>query len=112
MLWADLSPNDDPEERIREGHLEAYRALIALRNGSPALRRGAIKTLVADDAKNLWVFERTLGDERVVVALNGSSEAQPMPDVGVRGETLFVSDGGGAQAGTIPARGVWVLRVR
>jgi hypothetical protein len=35
-----------------------------------------------------------------------------MPDVGVRGETLFVSDGGGAQAGTIPARGVWVLRVR
>jgi glycosidase len=113
MLWADLPPNDDPDERIRAGHLEAYRALIKLRNDTPALRRGAFKTLVADDARNLWVFERTLGDERVVVALNGSSEAQPMPDVGMRGETLFVSDGGGgAEAGMIPAFGVRVLRVR
>ena len=113
MLWADLPPNDDPDERIREGHLDAYRALIKLRNDTPALRRGAFKTLVADDARNLWVFERTLGDERVVVALNGSSEARPMPDVGMRGETLFASDGGGgAEAGMIPAFGVWVLRMR
>jgi glycosidase len=116
MLWADLPPNDDPDERIREGHLDAYRALIKLRNDTPALRRGAFKTLVADDARNLWVFERTLGDERVVVALNGSREPQAMPDVGARGETLFVSDGGGEvngeQASTIPALGVRVLRVR
>ena len=64
----------------------------------------------------MWVFERTLGDERVVVALNGSREPQAMPDVGERGETLFVSDGGGGvngeQASTIPALGVRVLRVR
>lgn len=116
MLWADLPPNDDPDERMRAGHLEAYRALIALRNGSPALRRGAFKTLVADDARNLWVFERTLGDERVVVALNGSREPQAMPDVGARGETLFVSDGGGEvngeRAGAVPALGVRVMRVR
>ena len=50
--------------------------------------------------------------ERVIVALNGSSEAQPMPDVAARGKTLFVSDDGGAQAGTIPALGVRVLRMR
>jgi glycosidase len=116
MLWADLPPNDDPEERIREGHLEAYRALIALRRESGALRRGAFKTLVADDARNLWVFERTLGDERVIVALNGSRDAQPMPDVGARGETLFVSGGGGEVNGegvaAIPALGARVLRAR
>jgi glycosidase len=116
MLWADLPPNADPEERIREGHLEAYRALIALRRSSEALRRGAFKTLVADDARNLWVFERTLGDERVVVALNGSCEPQAMPDVGARGETLFVSDGGGEvngeRAGAVPALGVRVMRMR
>jgi glycosidase len=80
MLWADLPPNDDPDERIREGHLEAYRALIALRRESEALRRGAFRTLVADDAKNLWIFERTLGDERVIVALNGSTEPQALPE--------------------------------
>jgi glycosidase len=116
MLWADLPPNEDPDERIREGHLDAYRALIKLRSDTPALRRGAFKTLVADDARNLWVFERMLGDERVVVALNGSSEAQPMPDVGARGETLFASDGGGEvngeRAGAVPALGVRVMRVR
>jgi glycosidase len=116
MLWADLPPNADPEERIREGHLEAYRALIALRRSSEALRRGAFKTIVADDARNLWVFERTLGAERVIVALNGSRDAQPMPDVGARGETLFVSGGGGEVNGegvsTVPALGARVLRVR
>ena len=116
MLWADLPPNADPEERIREGHLEAYRALIALRRSSEALRRGAFKTIVADDARNLWVFERTLGAERVIVALNGSRDAQPMPDVGARGETLFVSGGGGEVNGegvaAIPALGARVLRAR
>jgi glycosidase len=80
MLWADLPPNDDPEERIRAGHLDAYRALIALRRESEVLRRGTFKTLVADDARNLWIFERALGNERVIVALNGSTEAQAMPE--------------------------------
>jgi glycosidase len=113
MLWADLPPNDDPEERIRAGHLDAYRALIALRRESEVLRRGTFKTLVADDARNLWIFERALGNERVIVALNGSTEAQAMPDVGPRDETLFVSDSGeGAEASTVPALGARVLRVR
>jgi cyclomaltodextrinase len=76
MLWADLPPNDDPEERIREGHLAAYRALVRLRGESPALRRGAFRTLLADESRNLWVFERALGDERVLVVLNGSNKQQ------------------------------------
>jgi hypothetical protein len=40
------------------------------------LRRGAFRTLVADDARDVWVFERLLGDERVIVALNASGKAQ------------------------------------
>ena len=76
MLWPDLTPNLDPEERIREAHLESYRALIALRRELPALRRGSYRTILADDARNLWVFERALGDQRVIVALNASGEPQ------------------------------------
>ncbi len=76
MVWADLPPNDDPAERVDEAHLAAYRAMIALRREHAALRRGAFTTLLADDARNLWIFERTLGDERVVVAINASREPQ------------------------------------
>jgi len=57
-------------------------AMIALRSASPALRRGAFRTLVADDALDVWVFERLLGDERVIVALNASGKTQDftLPD--------------------------------
>jgi cyclomaltodextrinase / maltogenic alpha-amylase / neopullulanase len=115
MLWADLPPNEDPDERIRAGHLDVYRALIKLRNDTPALRRGAFKTLVADGERNLWVFERRLGDEVVVVALNGSREPVAGVEIGGRSETLFVTDGGsgtgGDDARTVPAFGVRIMRV-
>ena len=115
MLWADLPPNEDPSERIRAGQLDAYRALISLRNDKPALRRGAFKTLVADDARNLWVFERRLGDEVVIVALNGSREPVAGVEIAGPSETLFVTDGGagtgGDDARTVPAFGVRIMRV-
>jgi len=78
MLWADLPPNDDPDERIDESHLSAYRAMIGLRNRLEPLRRGGFRTLLTDDARNVWVYERRLGDQRVIVAVNGSREAQEL----------------------------------
>lgn len=103
MLWADLPPNGDPEERIREGHLEAYRALVRLRSEAPALRRGEFRTLVADDARNLWVFERRLGDQRVIVALNGSDaatgvESAPAELAGWRWKSAYGGGEGGLAA--------------
>ena len=82
MIWPDLGAFEDPDEHIDEVHLAAYRAMIALRSASPALRRGAFRTLVADDARDVWVFERLLGDERVIVALNASVKTQDftLPD--------------------------------
>ncbi|MFM1866782.1 MAG: hypothetical protein RL591_190 [Planctomycetota bacterium] len=82
MIWPGLGAFEDPDERIDEAHLAAYRAMIALRSASPALRRGAFRTLAADDARDTWVFERALGDERVIVALNASANAQEfvLPD--------------------------------
>ncbi|MFM1804883.1 MAG: hypothetical protein RL136_1762 [Planctomycetota bacterium] len=76
MVWADLPPNDDPAERIDGEHYAAYRAMIALRRQHAALRRGGFGTLVADDARNVWVFERRMDDERVIVAINASREPQ------------------------------------
>ena len=66
MIWPDLGALEDPDERIDEAQLAAYRAMIALRSASPALRRGAFRTLVADDA---FIAEQALEDpdiERVI----------------------------------------------
>ena len=76
MVWPDLGAFDDPDERFDGEHFAAYRAMVALRKQFAALRRGSFRTLLADDARNLWVFERRLGDERVVVAVNASQETQ------------------------------------
>jgi len=124
MLWADMPPNEDPEERIREGHLGMYRALVRLRSESPALRRGAFRTLVADEARNVWVFERALGDERVIVALNASKEPQTVdvPEsewTGFDWRVAYESDGVGVvgvasdgrrRLDAVPALGARVLR--
>jgi len=97
MAWADLPPNDDPEERVDEGHLAAYRAMIGLRNELPALRRGSFRTLLADDARNTWVFERELDGQRVVVAVNASAVTQDVRlDASVLGGRAWrVAFGGG-----------------
>jgi cyclomaltodextrinase / maltogenic alpha-amylase / neopullulanase len=78
MIWPDLPPNDDPAERIDEAHLAEYRSMIALRRELPALRRGGFRTITADDDANLWVFERTTVDQRVIVAINASNEPREL----------------------------------
>ncbi|MFM7051495.1 MAG: alpha-amylase family glycosyl hydrolase [Planctomycetota bacterium] len=76
MVWSDLGAFDDPDERFDGEHFAAYRDMIALRAQHAAIRRGGFRTLLVDDARNLWVFERRLGDERVIVALNASDAPQ------------------------------------
>jgi cyclomaltodextrinase len=104
MIWADLAPNEDPAERVDDAHLAAYRAMIALRHQLPALRRGAFRTLLADDARNLWVFERVLGDQRVVVAINASTGActAEIPQAEIAGWTWRTAFGDGADFTAIP----------
>ncbi len=48
--------------------------LIALRKRTPALRRGDFVPLLAQD--DLYAFGRTLGEEKVVVMFNASSQAR------------------------------------
>lgn len=75
MLWADLPPNDDPDERIVPDVLEHYRRMIAIRNTFPALQLGAMHTILMDDPNGVYVFGRSLDDECIVVAINNSAQA-------------------------------------
>jgi len=77
MVWEDLehkkgkrTPDDegvfDPEM------FEHYRQLIHLRNSHPALQLGDYQTLLADDARELYVFSRSYQNQYIIVALNNS----------------------------------------
>lgn len=76
MVWSDLGAYDNAQDAVDAEQLAQYRAIFALRTNLAALRTGGFRTLLTDDAKDLWVFERWLGDERVLVAINASDSAQ------------------------------------
>jgi hypothetical protein len=86
-----------------------------MRNALPALRTGSFRTIVADDARDLWVFERRLGDDRVLVALNASGVPQSveLPAAerdGWRWSVVFDGDDAGIGAvGDAAARGPRML---
>lgn len=61
----DTNPGD------MRGH---WKRLLALRRGSPALERGSLRPIAAADQPTLLAFERSLGEERVVVLANFSPE--------------------------------------
>jgi len=77
MLWKDLEPYARPDENVvMDDMLEFYRATIALRNAHPALQRGTIETVLADDEADVWVFRRTLDGDDLLVALNPTDAAR------------------------------------
>jgi len=59
-----------PADRDASPFLTRVKALIMLRNRVPALRRGDFTEVLARDP--IYAFVRTLGDDRVLVALNSS----------------------------------------
>lgn len=86
MLWPDLMPYDDPEEKIERDVLEHYRRMIAIRNSCPPLQLGSFEVLATDDHKGIFAFARTLSGESIVVVFNNSDHAHrldlpsPWPD--------------------------------
>ncbi len=61
MLWG-----DDQDEVLKA----AYRRLVSLRRGYPALWRGRRRTLHLDDAGDTYAYSREDGHRRAIVALN------------------------------------------
>jgi cyclomaltodextrinase / maltogenic alpha-amylase / neopullulanase len=84
MLWADLEPYEKPEDNfVMKDQLAFYQRAIALRNAHPALRTGDFRTLLTDDANDVWAFLRRDDNEQLVVVLNASDQERtvvvPLP---------------------------------
>jgi glycosidase len=110
-----------PADRHDSSFLKDVKALIALRKREPALRRGNFDEVFSRDS--VYVFERTLIDDRILVVLNGSDKpktfAMPIGDHAWRSIQLDDLIGGGVTkaAGSeaaieMEAFGVRIMRVR
>jgi glycosidase len=110
-----------PADRQDSSFLNDVKALIALRKREPALRRGSFAEVFSRDA--VYVFLRTLSDDRILVVLNGSDKprtlAMPIGDRAWRSFRLDDLIGGGVTkpAGSeaaieVQAFGVRILRVQ
>jgi cyclomaltodextrinase len=76
MIWKELQPYDDPEVQFKPDLFDSYVRLIALHRRLAPLHSGFAHTLLADDARNILIYSRDLGDEHVYVLINRSNEAQ------------------------------------
>ena len=103
MLWPDMRYQDEksgplpgtkrPDDKnVFNWNLHAYySSLIHEREANPALTLGTYKTLVADDAKDVFVFERIYGSHTAIVGFNLSEDTQEV-NISVRGGTGVYRD--------------------
>ncbi|GAA5511870.1 oligo-1,6-glucosidase [Deinococcus carri] len=92
--WLPLADDADrvnvqAQEGDPHSDLNYFRALTALRREHPALLGGDYRSLDTGHA-DVFAFERTLGDERLVVLLNFGGETREVGEV-AGGETLLSS---------------------
>jgi glycosidase len=87
MIWEDITYEDEvtnpdgskrPADKVAVNKTlqQHYRTLIQIRNRLPALQLGDFNTLLIDDNKGLYGFERSYLQQRVRVILNNSDQPQ------------------------------------
>jgi len=76
MIWKDLPPNDDPEVKFNQHLFDKYARLIAIRRKFATLQTGFTHAVLADDARNILVYSRDLGDSHIYVLVNRSGDMQ------------------------------------
>ncbi|MDB5249918.1 MAG: alpha-amylase [Segetibacter sp.] len=85
MVWAEKKYDDetfnpdqskhDPDEVVFNKDLfDWYRKFILLRQQSKAIKLGTYATISIDDARKLYAFSRTYGNEEVIVIVNRSNK--------------------------------------
>jgi predicted ATP-dependent protease len=103
--------------------LNFYRSLIALRNATPSLARGRYEFAAA--AGSVMSFQRSLGNERTVVAFNYGAQSATAPLASLPAHatltqlwpasgagTMVSADAGGNAAVNLGAQAVAVFRVQ
>lgn len=89
MLWEEMIYADEThhpfnferpadENKFNLELFNYYKKLIRIRKEHPALMLGNIKTLIADDEKNIFVFERNTADQKIIIVINNSDRIQPL----------------------------------
>lgn len=88
MLWSDinyknekLNPDQSPRDksynvRINDDLFNHYKKLIDIRKSHIALNLGEYKTILTDNQKEVFGFERSYQDDRIIILLNNSNSAQ------------------------------------
>jgi alpha-glucosidase len=112
--WLPWPPEADSEHAAAQeddagSFLNLYRAALAARRGSPALRHGTFGWL--ESAPGTLVWERRAGDERVVAAVNFTDAPAALHGLG--GLRVLVSSDAGVAVGEEvrvlpPAGAVWL----
>ena len=91
---------DDPEDRMPtwwhrmdDEIFKAYQMPLQLRHQYAALRRGEFEVLETRDDSQIFIFERRLGQQRVVVALNRGKDDFVIDDTSINGlDQLYSTD--------------------
>lgn len=124
MIWDDIRYEDEttlPDQsakpaadKVQTDHdlLAHYKKMIKIRNENKALQTGDFKTVLADDDKELFGFERTLNSDKIIVIINVSSSEQSFDLTEHQGSYTELITGSSFKQckGSIPARWGLILR--
>lgn len=116
--WAPVNPNHTEinAEAARQDPASVFahfKALIALRHDDEVVREGRFDLLLPDH-EQLWTFTRTLGEQRLLVLANCSSQAAGLPGEGLPGldgAELVLGTHGDADASTLAPWESRILRL-
>lgn len=87
MIWNDIEYDDEvynangsahePDKvKVNRNLFDYYKKLIHIRKNNPELQYGTYRTLMVDDEKDLFIFERNHEGKKLIVVINNSAQNQ------------------------------------